>query len=99
MGQPVALDGVGQRLDHGVLADQFGKGLRPVLARKHAIGLRRGSRRNRRGSGLGCGRRFGISEQRGLSGCLQLGRAGRNFDLVVRLVAKDVGRNCPSGFD
>ncbi len=38
MRQPVALDRIAQGLDHRVLADQLGKGLRPVFAREHAIG-------------------------------------------------------------
>ena len=37
MSDAVALDRVGERLHHRVLADQFGKILRPVFARKHAI--------------------------------------------------------------
>ncbi len=41
MRQPLAPDRVAQRLHHGVLADQLGKGLRAVFARKHAIGLAR----------------------------------------------------------
>ena len=36
--QPPAPDRVAQRLDHRVLPDQLGKTLRPVFARKHAIG-------------------------------------------------------------
>ena len=41
MGKPVALDRIGQRLDHCILTDQFGKFRRPVFARQHPIGLRR----------------------------------------------------------
>ena len=46
MGQPVARDRIGERADHRFLPDQFRKGLGPVFAREHAIGLRR----------IGCGR-------------------------------------------
>ena len=38
MGQPVGRDGVDQGPHHGVLADQFGKGLGPVFAGQHLIG-------------------------------------------------------------
>ena len=50
MRQPLAPDGVGQRLHHRILADQLAKRLRPIFARQHAIGLRdrSGSRAHRR---------------------------------------------------
>ena len=38
MGDPAALDRVGERLHHRVLADQLGEGLRAIFARQHAIG-------------------------------------------------------------
>ena len=38
MRQPVAANRIAQSRDHRVLADQLGKGLRPVFAREHAIG-------------------------------------------------------------
>ena len=73
MGQPVARDRIGERADHRFLPDQFGKGLGPVFAREHSIGLRRigcdwfdqGFRGNREGDvrrlfrrrHFGCGRR------------------------------------------
>ena len=38
MGDPVGREGVLQRPDHRVLADQVGEGLRPVLARKYLVG-------------------------------------------------------------
>ncbi len=37
MGDAAALDRVAQRLDHRVLADQLGEGLRPVFAGEHAV--------------------------------------------------------------
>ena len=44
MGDPVGGEGIGQRADHRILADQRIEGLRPVFAREHAIGpaVRRG---------------------------------------------------------
>ena len=42
MGDPPALDRVGERLHHRVLADQLGEGLRPVFAGEHAIRRRAG---------------------------------------------------------
>ena len=41
MRQPVTPDRIGQRLDHRVLPDQLGKGLRAILARQHPVGLGR----------------------------------------------------------
>jgi hypothetical protein len=89
MGQPVARNGVGQRAHHRLLPDQFGEGLRAVLAGQHAIGLaacRRaggGQWRRRGGCGFRCrygGQRQarGIAEQRILPRRLKLGsgRAG-----------------------
>jgi len=43
VGDPAALDRIGERLHHRVLADQLGEALRPVLACKHPV------RRSRRG--------------------------------------------------
>ena len=40
MRDPPALDRIGERLHHRVLADQLGKGLRAVFAGEHAIGRR-----------------------------------------------------------
>jgi hypothetical protein len=40
MRQPVALDRIAQSLDHRILTDQFGKALRPVFPREHAVRLR-----------------------------------------------------------
>ena len=37
MGDAAALDGVAQRLHHRILADQLGKGLRPIFAGQHAV--------------------------------------------------------------
>ncbi len=45
MGNAPALDGVGERRHHRILADQLGEGLRPVLAGEHTIGRSRGGRR------------------------------------------------------
>jgi len=47
MREPIAGDRIAERADHRVLADQFGKGLRPIFARKDAVrpGLRGGLRR------------------------------------------------------
>src|SRR3546814_10093893 len=39
MRQPFPGDGVAQRLDHRVLADQFGKARRTIFAREDSIGL------------------------------------------------------------
>ena len=38
MGDAVALDRIGKRLDHRVLADQLAEALRPVFAGEHPIG-------------------------------------------------------------
>jgi hypothetical protein len=81
MGQPAALDRVGQRLHHRVLPDQFGKGLRPVLARQHAIGLHIAAR---------CRRRRGLRRRRHVQAKTErLRHIGIAFGR--RIVAKDVG--------
>ena len=76
MSNPAALDGIGERLHHRILADQLGEGLRPVFARQHAV--RRTARRGRR-------RRFGQIEPEARSAssrsgesdiCAYLGDAG-----------------------
>ena len=38
MGDPAALDGIAERRDHRVLADQLVEGLRAVFAGEHAVG-------------------------------------------------------------
>jgi hypothetical protein len=91
VGQPIALDRIGQRPDHRLLADQFGECLRPVLAGQDAIGLRGGRVRlfrNRRFGG-GC-LRFAPAEQRRLPRRLKLRGAGRGI-VLGQLVAENVG--------
>jgi hypothetical protein len=48
VGDAVALDRVAERADHRLLPDQLGKGLRPVFAGEHAIGLTDGAAAARR---------------------------------------------------
>ena len=60
VGQPVTRDGVGESSHHRLLPDQFGKGLRAIFARQHAIRL------------AGCGRswcwvRRGNRQRRGIA--------------------------------
>ena len=45
MRQPLAPDRIAQRLHHGILTDQLGKGLGAIFAREHAIGLATGGSR------------------------------------------------------
>ena len=37
MGNAAALNGIGQRLHHRVLADELGEGLRAIFAREHPV--------------------------------------------------------------
>ena len=37
MGDPAALNRIGESLHHRILADQFGEGLRPIFAGEHTI--------------------------------------------------------------
>ncbi len=60
VGDPPALDRIGQRLHHRVLADQLGEGLRAVLAREHAICRRFGGRLRPFGKVQAQARRFGV---------------------------------------
>ena len=77
--QPVTRDGIGEGAHHRLLPDQLGEGLRPILARQHAVGLIAGSDRSRsgrwrcHGCGSGCGSRHRIAEQRVLTRRLKLG--------------------------
>ena len=90
MRQPVAPDGVGQRLHHRFLTDQLAERLRTIFAREHAVGLRRvgdGRRRGRRRSFGGLRRAgFGLgwlaSEHRTLTRSLQFG-GGRRFGFAI----------------
>ena len=89
MRQPVAANGIRQRLDHRFLPDQLAEGLRTILAREHAIGLRginwsrlSGGRLGRLfagcSSGIGRSERFfgRIAEHRILPRSFQLGGGG-----------------------
>ena len=105
MGKPLALDCVRERLDHRLLTDELGKGLRTVLARQHPVRLagdrfshdpwRIGFRRTRLGLYLRfVGRRLlGSAEQGGLASGFKLGsgRRGLFFLAILRVVAKHVG--------
>ena len=62
MGDAAALDRVGQRLHHRILADQLAEALRPVFAGQHAVG--RGRDRRLLGQIEAEARRFGIGHCR-----------------------------------
>jgi hypothetical protein len=47
MRDPVALDRILQRPDHRLLPDELAEGLRSILAREHAVRLRRRGRLRR----------------------------------------------------
>jgi hypothetical protein len=88
MRQPVTRDGIGKGAHHRFLPDQLGKGLRPVFAREHAVGLaprcrRRANRRWRGRLWLGNSsvRRHRIAEQRILPRRLKLGSGRPGFFL------------------
>ncbi len=93
MRQPLALDRVGERAHHRLLADQLGEGLRAVLAGEHAVGLRGFARRRLRRRRSGRRRLGGAAEQRRLARGLELGGARLGFRAVLfpgRLAAEDV---------
>src|SRR5690606_13157360 len=97
MGQPPALDRVGERAHHWLLTDQFAECLWPILAGKDPIRLRRRLRGfdlvRRCGFGNGRPRRLARTTEQGrLAGSLKLrGARLRLFAFFPwRLVAENV---------
>jgi hypothetical protein len=82
MGDPAALDRIGERLHHRVLADQLVEALRPVFAGKHAIGR-----------GAACGSSGRSSPGRAIRRALQ--RAGLHRLFTRRAGHERQGRGPP----
>ena len=85
MGQPVALDRVGQRLHHRILADQRIETLRPIFTRQHPVGRVRGGHRFGHAAHCGGGsrrRRGGLGQAKAQRILRHIGIARRQIEII-----------------